>query len=122
MKLTWVTFNVRDMERSLEFYRKWAGLSLNRRFSPREGSDIAFLGSEGTSTELELICNSRNGEPRHGKDISLGFAVPSLDRVMGELEKEGIPYQGPFSPAPSVRYIYVEDPDGVKVQFHHSEN
>jgi hypothetical protein len=33
------------------------------------------------------------------------------------MEDTGIPFQGPFSPIPSVSFIYVDDPNGVKVQF-----
>ncbi len=117
MKFTWVTINVRNMEESLDFYTKRAGLTVNRRYSPMEGTEIAFLGSEETATEVELICNRMNREPGYGRDISLGFAHPSLESMIEDLKKEGIPFQGPFSPIPSVSFLYVDDPNGVKVQF-----
>ncbi len=116
MKYCWTTFYVRDMEKSLEFYRGLVGLKLQRRNSPAPGMEIAFLG-EG-ETKLELILSADKDEPVYGKDISLGFEVSSLDAIQTVLEEKGIPlFGGPFEPMPGVRFLYVLDPDGVKIQF-----
>lgn len=116
MKFLWTTLNVSNMDKSLEFYRNVAGLKLERRYSPVDFMDIAFLG-EG-ETKIELICNKEEKSLDHGKSVSIGFGTASVDLKIEELKSQGIEiYEGPFQPAPHIRFFYILDPDGVKVQF-----
>lgn len=116
MKFCWTTIHVRDMEASLGFYRDIVGLKLDRRHTGGTGSDIVFLG-EG-ETKVELIYNAKHKDVVIGQDISLGFEVPSLEEKMDFLKDKGIPiHSGPFQPAPYIRFFYVLDPNGVKIQF-----
>jgi len=115
MDFCWVTINVRDMEKSLAFYRDALGLELHRRMKPVPGTEIAFLGSG--ATEVELIRNEKNDDCAYGKDISLGFKVTSLEEAIALLASKGTPlHSGPFSPSPTIKFAYVLDPDGLKIQ------
>lgn len=115
MSFLWTTLHVKNLETSLSFYKDVLGLSLERRFSPSEGMSIAFLGNG--ETKVELIESSNNLSPSYGQDFSMGFSVPSLKVMYTLLEEKGIPIlAGPFSPNPSIRFIYVRDPDGLKIQ------
>ena len=114
MTFIWSTLHVRDMETSLRFYREVLGLEPERQFQTGDGRHIAFLDSG--STKIELICDGTGKAVDAGKDISLGFAVPSLDDAMRLLQQKGIPVTGPIQPNPSVRFVYVTDPDGMKIQ------
>jgi lactoylglutathione lyase len=115
MKYCWTTINVTDMLKSLAFYEGLLGLKPTRRVQPVPGRDIAFLG-EG-ETQVELICDKSNTSPGFGKDISMGFIVESLESFGEVLRKHGIPvHSGPFQPNPSIRFLYILDPDGVKIQ------
>jgi len=115
MKFLWVTLHVRDMERSLGFYRDILGLDVKRRVNPNPKMELAFLGSG--DTQVELICEREGGDVRFGGDISLGFAVSSLDRFSESLREKGIPvHSGPFQPNPHIRFLYILDPDGLKIQ------
>jgi len=114
----WVTINVKDMEDSLRFYQEIVGLKVNRRFKPMSSTEISFLGSEGTNTEVELIKNDKNTNPQYGKDISMGFIVKSLENTIAGLKTKKIGnIEGPFQPGPNVKFIYITDPNGVKIQF-----
>ena len=116
MNFCWVTINVKDMEQSLSFYQEIIGLDIDRRLNPMPGTEIVFLGSG--ETKVELIRNEKNNDPRYGTDISLGFTVDSIDTCMELLASKGVPIQsGPFQPNPMIRFVYVLDPDGVKIQF-----
>ncbi|MBN2616983.1 MAG: VOC family protein [Spirochaetales bacterium] len=115
MNFLWVTINVKDMEESLNFYQEILGLKLNRKLNPLPGTEIAFLGNGGT--EVELIRNVQNGKPQYGNDISMGFSVKSLDEEIKRLKKTGVKdIQGPFQPNPTIKFIYITDPNGVKIQ------
>ncbi len=53
-----------------------------------------------------------------GKDISLGFAVDSVDEMMAFVKEKGIAIHScPFEPSPHVKFFYVLDPNGLKIQF-----
>ncbi|PKL08329.1 MAG: glyoxalase [Spirochaetae bacterium HGW-Spirochaetae-7] len=115
MKYCWTTITVREMQRSLAFYQDIIGLKLVRRMQPNPDMEIVFLG-EG-ETQVELIWNKATKDVGFGKDISLGFVVESMGKVNELLASKGIPIlSGPFQPNPSIRFIYIQDPDGLKVQ------
>ncbi len=116
MKFLWTTLVVKDLEESLRFYKEIVGLKEHRRFNSGPGVEIAFL-SDG-ETEVELMTNPQKKELSYGADISLGFEVEDLEKFMSVLEEKGIPVvSGPISPNPSVKFIFVHDPNGLRIQF-----
>lgn len=116
MKFCWTTINVKNMEESLKFYREIVGLPLKRRFGAGPEVEIAFLG-EG-ETEIELMYNRAIREVDLGRDISLGFEVKSVDEMIAFVKEKGITdIVGPLSPNPHVRFFFVKDPNGLKIQF-----
>ena len=53
-----------------------------------------------------------------GRQIYLGFTVDSLADTIEHLKSNQVKiHSGPFQPSPDVRFIYVLDPNGLKVQF-----
>ncbi len=116
MNFCWCTLQVRDMKASLSFYTTTVGLKMNKRFSPADGMDIAFLGER--ETQVELICNTNEPSSSSCDGISLGFETASLDDTMNFIHTQGIKIAaGPFEPNPHTRFFYVKDPDGYTVQF-----
>lgn len=104
------------MEKSLDFYRNAVNLKVQRRFNPAPHMDIAFLG-EG-ETKIELICDSTLDNVSHSTMMAMGFHTESLDLKMDEIKSLGLPIdEGPYQPAPNIRFFYVLDPDGVRIQF-----
>ncbi|ADY13635.1 VOC family protein [Sphaerochaeta globosa] len=116
MHFVWATVTVADMEESLEFYQKVVGLPLVRRVKSNEFTELAFLGT--SETQIELVHRS-NAEPQPmGKGISLGFAVEDLEVMIQTVKDLGLElYEGPIAPNPHVRFFYVLDPNGLKIQF-----
>lgn len=116
MNFCWCTITVENMKESLKFYHEIVGLSIDRRFSTGPSGEIVFLG-EG-ETKIELISNDDNRMPDVGNVISLGFEVGSLDDKQKFLRENGIKIEsGPFQPNPHVKFFFVRDPNGVRVQF-----
>lgn len=116
MKFCWTTLYVKDMEASLRFYKEVVGLKENRRMASAPGMEIVFLG-EG-DTQVELICNEQKRDISVGQDISLGFVTDSIDRIMELVMEKGYEvHSGPFQPNPHVKFFYVQDPTGWKIQF-----
>jgi lactoylglutathione lyase len=114
MNISWCTLTVSDLNRSLKFYEDIVGLKLEHRMPAGPGAEIAFLG--GGETKLELMC--RGTKPVIGEDISIGFEVDSLAEKMAFVAEKGISiHSGPFEPNEHVRFFFVQDPDGLKIQF-----
>jgi lactoylglutathione lyase len=106
---------VKNLDESLNFYNEIVGLNVNKRFNAGP-VEIAFLGDG--ETKIELICNKSLKEVSFGHDISLGFEVNSVDEMMALIKEKGLDIlSGPFQPNPYVKFFYVLDPDGLKIQF-----
>lgn len=115
MKFCWSTIKVKNMEESLAFYEEVIGLNLNRRFQAGPKMDIAFLGNG--ETEIELIYDEDNKDVNFGADISWGFETESVDDMIKLSKESGIEIISEvISPNPSVKFFYVLDPNGLKIQ------
>ena len=116
MAFLWTTISVKNMEESLKFYQEIVGLPLDRRFGAGPGMEIVFLGDG--ETKVELISNDKIENVNLGADISLGFNVKSVEEKIAFLAEKGISiHSGPFSPNPHVKYFFILDPNGLKIQF-----
>jgi lactoylglutathione lyase len=116
MKFCWVTINVNDMEKSINFYTNIVGLAVDRIMKPNPNMQITFLGSG--ETKVELIYDPKNNDRKFGKDISIGFEVESIDQTIKILEKYSVRVEsGPHQPNPMIKFIYVLDPNGLQIQF-----
>ena len=116
MKFCWVTITVKDMEESVKFYQEIVGLSENRRFNAGPEVEIVFLGNG--ETEIELIHNGSSKNVDMGSAISLGFEVNSIEEKFEFIEEKGLSVIGRiFQPNQNVKFFYVMDPNGLKIQF-----
>ena len=116
MKFCHVTLSVKDLDASVQFYRKIVGLEVTRRFPAGPGREIAFLGSGGT--EVELISGAHHNTPEAGNGVSLGFMAESLDCVIALLRENGYETDGNIiSPNTNISFFFARDPDGYNVQF-----
>lgn len=115
MDFCWCTLHVEDLEGSLKFYSEIIGLPVERRISTPE-TEIVFLGNG--ETKIELIRDRDNRILNRPDGISLGFKVLSLDDTVKTLHEKDIPIDsGPFQPNPHIRFLFVRDPNGLKIQF-----
>lgn len=115
MNYCWTTFYVKDLQKSAAFYQEVLGLKKQAEFQTGDGADIMMLGKEN-STRIELICNGKMAVST--SFLSMGFEVEgTLEETMQTLQERGIPViRGLISPMPSMRFLFVQDPDGVEIQ------
>jgi catechol 2,3-dioxygenase len=116
-----VVFYVKDLERSLAFYRDLLGfLEVGRMFQ----NQAAALTSGRTHHELLLIqVGDVPGPPRgphrglYHIGIKVGDDLDALREAKAELGRAGIPISG-MSDHTVSQSLYVEDPDGNEVELY----
>lgn len=114
MKNLWTTITVKNMDDSIKFYNDVLGLELNKRYSPMEGMEIAFLGSG--ETKFELIFNEAIKEIIYKGMVSTGFQVDSVAETSKRLKEMNYKISDIIHPVPHIKFFFVEDPNGYKIQ------
>lgn len=115
--LTHIHLVVRDLERSLRFYRGVFGME--ERF--RDGPKMVFLNTPGSRDLITL--NEDPAEARlagvNGGVAHFGFrlaASTDLDAAVAEVEAAGGKLIRRGEHAPGAAFAYVEDPDGYVIE------
>ena len=138
----WVGISVTDLERSVSFYRKYAGFD-TRFIEPHEnftGLVDEVCGSEQTRVRSCILSSSKGGgmvelfevmEPR-GRSIpsytswgDFGYLhtamlCRNIAGIVDHLEKEGIEFFIKLQHVPGEEgtvFSYVRDPDGIPLEF-----
>ena len=115
MKFVHVTIQTKAFEEEIAFYETYAGLTVQRDLRPT-GSQIVFLADAEGDTNVEIIENAE-AEGVDSEQISIGFHAEDLEAVREQLTAGGFAPTPVISPMPQVRFFFVRDPAGVRVQF-----
>ena len=121
--LTYVGLQVRDLDRSIAFYRDALGMEVGARVRVAEtGGELVELRSPGALTVLELNWYPEGsaffkGPYRNGDELDhLAFECQEVEVAYRELlRKGGRPGLPPFREAGST-LAYVQDPDGIWIE------
>ncbi|HBA60895.1 MAG TPA: glyoxalase [Elusimicrobia bacterium] len=115
MKFCWCTIGVKDLEKSIKFYKEILGLPVCKRFSAGPKMEICFMG-EG-ETKVELVCGSDYKAKNDAKAVSLGFEVKSVEETIAFIKEKGLKVDdGPYQPNPHIKFFYIKDPDGISIR------
>jgi len=105
------SINVRDLEKSLNFYRNALGLVETRRIEPPDKSFIlVFLGDGKSGHKLELTWLRDRAEPYNlgDNEFHLALAVDDYSSAFATHNKMGcVCYENP-----TMGIYFIEDPDG----------
>jgi len=103
--------NVRDLDKSLAFYRDALGLVETRRIEPADKSFIlVFLGDETTGHKLELTWLRERAEPYNlgDNEFHLAFVADDYAAAFAKHKEMGcVCYENP-----KMGIYFIEDPDG----------
>lgn len=120
MKLSYVVLYVKDIEKSVRFYRDIIGLEIERRYTEEDGVETAFMVERGMrpmvdQPMIELVCGMPNMPTSQSGEL-FGFTVDSLDRVTKMLNEAGYPLlKGPYSPDSNCTIYEYRGPDGERI-------
>jgi len=101
------TLIVKDVERSVKFYRDDLGL----RQKVRYGNEWVELEAPGTV--IALHPNRKPSAARPPKTMSIGFQVKNLDGTVAKLEKRGVTFK--IVDEGFLRRADFADPDGHRL-------
>ncbi len=114
MSMVHVTVYTGCMEESIRFYEEVVGLKIQRDLRIF-GGNIVFLGENEGDTKVELI--EEPEKAYSGSGISMGFHVEDVEAKREEVLAMGLAATPIIAPNPQVKFFFVDDPNGVTVQF-----
>ncbi len=105
------SINVRDLQKSLSFYRNALGLAETRRIEPDDKSfTLVFLGDGKTAHKLELTWLRERTEPYNlgDNEFHLALVVDDYDAAFARHKEMGcVCYENA-----AMGIYFIEDPDG----------
>jgi glyoxylase I family protein len=113
-----VRYQVKDVERSIEFYTRTLDFKLEHQAGAafatvsKDGLNV-FLSGPGSSGSRTLP-DGREQEP--GGWNRLVLRVDDLESVMAKLKEAGLRFRNEIESGPAGKQIQVEDPDGNPIE------
>ncbi|MGI6160472.1 MAG: VOC family protein [Christensenellales bacterium] len=116
MKLNFITFMVRDIQKSVAFYQELVGLNIINRIN-LEAGEIVFLANAKGETMIELIEFGR-AEKVTTKGMVMSFsAETALEDLREKVIALGYSPSDIIDKGPKPKHFTVLDPDGIVVEF-----
>lgn len=120
-KIEHVGVQVKNMERSVQFYQDVIGMDLLDTLVHTNGViKLAFLGFKGSKeTQLELIEGYNDQLPVEGKVHHIAFAVDNLEAEIERIKKHHVRFiDEAITTLPNgSRYMFFAGPDGEWIEF-----
>ena len=118
-RITYVTYNVANVDRALAFYVGVLGMQEQMRFPIGGGVNEVVLGfPDSKAAGLILMFKDEPSAPVvHGDGYSrFVIRVSDTDGAVRALEANGVVMQTPPTDAPGLRYAMFRDPDGYLIE------
>lgn len=125
VKMLHTCIRVKDLDKSMEFYRNVLGLvETNRKEFPEHKFSLVYLSDKEGGYELELTYNYDQEVPYElGNGFShIAIGAPNIEELRQkhmDLGYEVTPLKG--LPGQPPKYYFVTDPDGYKVEVIRTE-
>ncbi len=124
---THIAIHARDIDRSVLFYQRYAGLTvIHRRAESR--TTVVWLAEpeRGAAGVVIVLLGMSHAEPADPPPLAhIGYAVASrseVDRIAAMAREDGILVEPPRDAGPIVGYFcIVADPDGNRVEFSYGQ-
>ena len=116
-KLSHTRYRVRDLEKTVSFYKDVLGLREVRRHTSGRGSQLVFLKAPEGDEEIEICKFDQSGPVAVGPDLThLAFEVDDLEKFAREAAAKGYPLSdGPHSTGNS-KIAFIDAPEGYEIE------
>jgi lactoylglutathione lyase len=117
-KLLHTRYRVKDLEKTVAFYRDVVGLEETRRHTSGRGSQLVFFKAPGSEEEIELCKFDESGPVIVGPDLThLAFEVDDIEAFARESEKKGYPLSdGPHPNGRGGAIAFIDAPEGYEIE------
>src|ERR1700730_13096434 len=117
-KLLHTRYRVKDLEKTVSFYKDILGLKEIRRHTSGRGSQLVFLKAPQSEEEIELCKFDESGPVIVGPDLThLAFEVDDLDKFARESAANGYPLSdGPPQNSGGGKIAFIDAPEGYEVE------
>jgi lactoylglutathione lyase len=116
-KLLHTRYRVKDLEKTVAFYRDVLGLKELRRQRSGRGSQLVFLKAPGSEEEIEICKFDESGPVVVGPDLThLAFEVDDLEKFGQQAAAKGYPLSdGPHS-TDGGKIAFIDAPEGYEIE------
>jgi len=116
-KLLHTRYRVKDLEKTVAFYRDVLGLKELRRQRSGRGSQLVFLKAPDSEEEIEICKFDESGPVVVGPDLThLAFEVDDLEKFAKEAAAKGYPLSdGPHS-INGGKIAFIDAPEGYEIE------
>jgi lactoylglutathione lyase len=116
-KLLHTRYRVKDLEKTVSFYRDVLGLQEVRRHTSGRGSQLVFFKAPQSEEEIEICKFDESGAVVVGPDLThLAFEVDDLDAFARESAAKGYPLSDGPHPSGSGRIAFIDAPEGYEIE------
>ncbi|HWY39327.1 MAG TPA: VOC family protein [Chthoniobacterales bacterium] len=117
-KLLHTRYRVKDLEKTVNFYKDVLGLQEMRRHTSGRGSQLVFLKAPESDEEIEICKFDESGPVVVGPDLThLAFEVDDLDKFARQSASRGYPLSdGPHKTSGGSVIAFVDAPEGYEIE------
>src|ERR1700740_1321665 len=117
-KLLHTRYRVKDLEKTVNFYKNVLGLEETRRHTSGRGSQLVFLKAPESEEEIELCKFDESGPVIVGPDLThLAFEIDDLEKFAREAAAKGHPLSdGPHKTSAGSMIAFLDAPEGYEVE------
>ena len=117
-KLLHTRYRVKDLEKTVSFYKDVLGLEEIRRHTSGRGSQLVFLKARDSAEEIEICKFDQSGPVVVGPDLThLAFEVDDLEKFARESASKGYPLSdGPHKTSGGSAIAFIDAPEGYEIE------
>ena len=117
-KLLHTRYRVKDLEKTVSFYKDVLGLQETRRHTSGRGSQLVFFKAPQSDEEIEICKFDESGPVVVGPDLThLAFEVDDMDKFARDAASKGHPLSdGPHRTERGDLIAFIDAPEGYEVE------
>jgi lactoylglutathione lyase len=116
-KLLHTRYRVKDLEKTVAFYRDVLGLKETRRHTSGRGSQLVFFKAPGSEEEIELCKFDESGPVVVGPDLThLAFEVEGMEQFAREAAAKGYPLSDGPHRTENGSIAFIDAPEGYEIE------
>src|ERR1700681_2125195 len=117
-KLLHTRYRVKDLEKTVAFYKDVLGLQETRRHTSGRGSQLVFFKAPESEEEIELCKFDESGPAVVGPDLThLAFEVDDLEKFAREAAAKVSPLSdGPHKTSGGSAIAFIDAPEGYEIE------